>query len=168
VGIFAQVGLIAHLFSLMLPALGALGAGLAMSLVTVCAVLGRTLLAAVMPAGSDRRLAGAINFAVQVAGSLCLLLAGAEGVALLLAGCVLMGLGVGNLISLPPLIAQAEFARADVGRVVALVTAVNQAAYAFAPAGFGLLRDATGDGAAVFAAAAVLQAVAALILLRRA
>jgi MFS-type transporter involved in bile tolerance (Atg22 family) len=66
------------------------------------------------------------------------------------------------------LIAQAEFARADVGRVVALVTAVNQAAYAFAPAGFGLLRDATGDGAAVFAAAAVLQAVAALILLRRA
>jgi MFS family permease len=168
VGIFAQVGLIAHLFSLMLPALGALGAGLAMSLVTVCAVLGRTLLAAVMPAGSDRRLAGAINFAVQVAGSLCLLLAGTEGVALLLAGCVLMGLGVGNLISLPPLIAQAEFARADVGRVVALVTAVNQAAYAFAPAGFGLLRDATGDGAAVFAAAAVLQAVAALILLRRA
>ncbi|MCU0888251.1 MAG: MFS transporter [Rubritepida sp.] len=167
VGIFAQVGLIAHLFSLMQPALGALGAGLAMSLVTVCAVVGRSLLAAVMPAGADRRRAGALNFAVQVLGSLCLLLAGAEGVALLLLGCVLMGLGVGNLISLPPLIAQAEFARADVGRVVALVTAVNQAAYAFAPAAFGLLRDAMGSGAGVMAAAAVLQAAAALILLRR-
>ncbi len=50
-------------------------------------------------------------------------------------------LGVGNLISLPPLIAQREFRPADVVTVVALVTAINQAVFAFAPAIFGGLRD---------------------------
>lgn len=166
VAIFAQVALIAHLFSLMQPALGAFGAGLAMSLVTLCAVAGRTLLGALLPAEGERRRAAVLNLLVQVAGSLCLLLAGAEGVALMLAGCVLFGLGVGNLVSLPPLIAQAEFDAADVGRVVALVTAVNQAAYGFAPALFGLLRDATGGGAVVFAAAALIQAAAAAVVRR--
>ena len=36
-GLFAQIGLVAHLFSLMVPALGAQQAGLAMGLVTVMA-----------------------------------------------------------------------------------------------------------------------------------
>lgn len=164
VAIFAQVGLIAHLFSLMAPALGSFGAGLAMSLVTLCAVAGRTLLGALLPAEGDRRHAAMVNLLVQVGGSLCLLLAGADGVVLMLAGCVLFGLGVGNLVSLPPLIAQTEFDPADVGRVVALVTAVNQAAYGFAPALFGLLRDATGGGAAVFALAGLVQALAVVAL----
>jgi MFS family permease len=167
IAVFAQVGLIAHLFSLMAPALGAMGAGLAMSLLTVCAVAGRSILAALLKGEEQRRRAAVLNIGVQVLGSLCLLLAGAEGTALLLAGCVLFGLGVGNLVSLPPLIAQSEFDAADVGRVVALVTAVNQAAYAFAPALFGLLRDATGSGAAVFAAAGVVQVAAAAVLHRR-
>jgi MFS family permease len=41
-GQFAQIGLIAHLFSLLVPVLGAQQAGLAMGLVTAMAVLGRT------------------------------------------------------------------------------------------------------------------------------
>ncbi|WP_163202631.1 MFS transporter, partial [Citrobacter koseri] len=65
------------------------------------------------------------------------------GLAPLVLGCVFFGLGVGNLISLPPLIAQKEFARADVGTVVALVTAINQAVFALAPVMFGALRDAS-------------------------
>jgi hypothetical protein len=67
-----------------------------------------------------------------------LLAAGGISVPLLLLGCVLFGLGIGNLTSLPPLIAQAEFCPADVGRVVALVTAINQAVFAFAPAVLGV------------------------------
>src|SRR5262249_51288782 len=43
-GLFAQIGLTAHLFSLLSPALGAREAGLAMALVTVMAIAGRTLL----------------------------------------------------------------------------------------------------------------------------
>src|SRR5262249_34724265 len=37
-GLFAQIGLIAHLFSLLVPALGAQGAGLAMGFATACAI----------------------------------------------------------------------------------------------------------------------------------
>jgi MFS family permease len=106
-----------------------------------------------------------VNFCVQIAGSLALLAAGGASVPLLLLGCALFGLGLGNLISLPPLIAQAEFARAEVGRVVALVTAVNQAAFAFAPAILGLLRDLAGGGWAPIAAALAVQVAAAIVVL---
>ena len=107
----------------------------------------------------DRRLAAATNLLVQAAGTL--LLAFGEGMAPLALGCVLFGLGVGNLTSLPPLIAQLEFRPADVGTVVALITAINQAVFAFAPAVFGALRDVSGAYVEVFLAGAVLQAVAA-------
>jgi hypothetical protein len=112
-GLFAQIGLVAHLFSLLAPGLGAAGAGAVVSLTTACAVAGRTLLGALPPVRADRRIAAAANFAVQVAGSFALLSSSGTSVPLLLAGCVLFGLGVGNMTSLPPLIAQAEFARAD-------------------------------------------------------
>lgn len=160
-GLFAQIGLVAHLFSLLAPALGAAGAGAAVSLTTACAVAGRTLLGALLPERADRRIAAAANFAVQAAGSLALLASGGAWVHLLLLGCVLFGLGVGNLVSLPPLIAQAEFARADVARVVALVFASTQAVFAFAPAAFGLLRDAADGFWAPVLAAALVQAGAA-------
>lgn len=164
-GLFAQIGLIAHLFSLLVPAMGEGGAGAAMSLFTGCAVLGRLLLGALLPARADRRIAAALNFAVQIAGSLMLLASGGTSVPLLLAGCVCFGLGVGNLVSLPPLIAQTEFARADLARVVALVTAVNQAGFAFAPAAFGALRDLAGGNTASMLAAALVQLAAAAVVL---
>jgi hypothetical protein len=100
-----------------------------------------------------------------MAGSLALLAAGGS-VPLLLLGCALFGLGVGNLLSLPPLIAQAEFPAADVGRVVALMQAINQAFYAFAPAGFGLLRQVASAEAALWLTLA-LQGLAAVLVLRR-
>ena len=48
-GLFAQIGLITHLFSLLVPALGAQPAGLAMGLITVMAIAGRALLGWLMP-----------------------------------------------------------------------------------------------------------------------
>jgi hypothetical protein len=74
--------------------------------------------------------------------------------------------GIGNAKSMPPLIARAEFAKAGVVRVVALTTADSQASYAFAPAVFGVIREATGQdgGAAVpvlFITAAGLQVAGA-------
>ena len=58
-------------------------------------------------------------------------------------------------------------------RVVALVTATSQAGYAFAPAGFGLLREIDpavlpgGEGTLPFAVAAALQLASAEIDLGR-
>jgi MFS family permease len=115
----------------------------------------------VLPAEADRRVAGALNFAVQAVGCLALIAAGGTSVPLLLLGCVLFGLGIGNLTSLPPMIAQTEFPQADVGRVVALVTAVNQAVFGFAPAVLGALRDTTGWAGAPILLAALVQLTAA-------
>jgi MFS family permease len=56
IGLFAQVGIIAHLISLLVPALGALGAGLAAGLGTACAIAGECWLAGAcrpMPIGAS-------------------------------------------------------------------------------------------------------------------
>lgn len=176
-GLFAQAGLLAHLFSLLVPALGTQTAGLAMGLATASAIGGRTLVGWLMPAGADRRLVACASYAVQIAGSLVLLAAAGGNVPLLLLGVVLFGAGIGNATSLPPLIAQVEFVTADVGRVVALAVAIGQATYAFAPLTFGLVRAvfatpaeaATGAAPQVFVAAALVQAlaIAAFLLGRR-
>jgi hypothetical protein len=159
-GLFAQIGLIAHLFSLLAPALGAQVAGWAMGFATAAAIAGRTLVGWSMPAGADRRLVACASYALQIAGSLAFILAAGTHAPLLLAGVVLFGAGIGNATSLPPLIAQTEFARDDVPRVVALIVAISQGGYAFAPAAFGLIRELAPSAGAVFVAAALLQGLA--------
>jgi MFS family permease len=162
-GLFAQVGLIAHLLSMLVAPLGAGRAGLAAGMMTICAIFGRSVMGWVLRPGMNRRVAAAGNYGLQLGGSLVLLSAGGTDVVLLLLGIALFGLGLGNATSMPPLIAQADFAPADTARVVALVTACGQAAYAFAPAAFGLLRAV--DPMHMFIAAAVTQGLAAIVML---
>jgi hypothetical protein len=164
-GLFAQIGLTAHLFSVLVPALGAQQAGLAMALVTAMAIAGRSLLGWAMPLRADRRLVACSGYAAQLAGSIVFIGAAGTNVPLLLLGVVLFGTGFGNATSLPPLIAQIEFVKRDVPRVVALIVGIAQGAYAFAPAVFGLVREiaphTVGRAApGVFAAAALVQALA--------
>jgi hypothetical protein len=142
-GLFAQIGLIAHLFSLLVPALGAQLAGLAMGGATAAAIAGRTLVGWLMPVGVDRRLVACASYVVQIVGSIAFFAAAGTNIPLLLIGVILFGAGIGNATSLPPLIAQVEFVKDDVSRVVALIVAIAQGAYAFAPAAFGLIRELT-------------------------
>lgn len=162
--LFAQIGLITHLYSLLVPALGKEWAGLVMGVGTGAGMGGRMLVAGLMPAGADRRLVACASYAVQIVGTLLLIAAGGANVALLLAGVLLFGVGIGNVTSMPPLIAQVEFVRDDVPRVVALVVAIGQATYAFAPAAFGFIREFAGPGA-VFAVAALVYLSAIGVLL---
>ena len=161
-GLFAQIGLLSHLIVRLTPDVGVVGAGLLLSLATVCAVLGRTL-AGWWMGEHDRRIAAAVNFAVQICGVLLLMFG--NGWALLTLGCVLFGLGIGNLTSLPPLIAQKEFSREDVVTVVALIVAINQAVFAFAPAIVGAVREATSDYVLAFGIVAGAQLLAMTIVL---
>jgi hypothetical protein len=102
---------------------------------------------------------------VQIAGTLLLIVAAGENILLLLAGVLLFGVGIGNVTSMPPLIAQVEFVKDGVPRVVALVVAIGQATYAFAPAAFGFIREFAGTGAAFGAATLFfLAAIAALLI----
>ncbi|MGJ7488073.1 MFS transporter [Variovorax sp. LT2P21] len=133
-GLFAQIGLIAQLFSLMAPDMGPRLAGGVMALATGCGMGGRLIMARLLVGRTDRRRAAAASYAMQAIGTLLLWIAGPEHLALFLLGVVLFGLGIGNATSLPPLIAQAEFAPVNVPRVVARSVALSQALYAFAPA----------------------------------
>ncbi|HYD67265.1 hypothetical protein [Azospirillum sp.] len=163
-GLFAQVGLLAHLFSLLVPAMGQTQAGLAMGGATLAAIAGRTAVGWMMPLSADRRLVACASYGVQVLGSIAFATAaGGGGVALVL-GILLFGLGIGNATSLPPLIAQVEFVAEDVARVVALMVAIGQATYALAPAAFGIPRAGFGAGTAMethlFLAAGLVQTAA--------
>jgi MFS family permease len=166
IGLTAQMGLLTTLFSILAPSLGAQGAGLVMSLATVCAVIGRTAVGSLLPGDFDRRMVGVLNFLVQAVGCAVLATAAGGSPGLLVLGSVLFGLGIGNLLSLPPLIAQTEWPAAEVAAVIALVTAVNQAFYAFGPAMFGVALDVLGPWAPP-AMACLLQLAAAAVLARR-
>ena len=85
-GLFAQIGLAVHLFSLLVPALGATQAGLAMGLVTAMAIAGRSLIGWSMPASADRRLVACASYAVQIAGCAAFIAADGASVPLLLLG----------------------------------------------------------------------------------
>lgn len=163
-GLFAQIGLLAHLFSLLVPVLGEGLTGFAMGGATLAAILGRSLVGWMMPASADRRLVASASYGVQVIGSLLFILAAGDAGLWLILGIALFGLGIGNATSLPPLIAQQEFSPAETARVVPLIVAIGQAGYAFAPAAFGLLRtggveDAAGS-ATLFLCAGAIQLVA--------
>lgn len=167
-GLFAQIGLIAQLFSLLVPGMGPQMAGWTMALATACGMGGRVLVARGLGTQRDRRRVAAASYAVQAAGTLLLWMAGPEPGWPTVLGVALFGLGIGNATSLPPLIAQAEFAPAQVTRVVARCVALAQALYAFAPAAFAALLVAGGPGGPTlgvgtqgfFAAIAVVQGLA--------
>jgi MFS family permease len=163
-GLAAQVGVITHLVAYLAPRLGTAGAGLALSVTTLCAVLGRFYLGPAVSRLGPRPVS-CLNFLMEGAG-LTLLLLG-SGALTLYAGCVLVGLAVGNMITLPGLLVGAEFAPEEFGAVVSLIVGVNQFAFAFAPGLIGFLRDRSGGyGSALILCIALLVVAAALILVR--
>ncbi len=161
--VMAQVGLMVHLVSLLLPRLHAEGAALALGIVAVCAVIGRVALGTIIDR-IDQRRAAAAGAAVQMAGLALMWSLPAEPWALY-AGCVLFGLSVGNNITLPPLQLQRSFTRASFALVVGLYSAVAQLGYAVTPGLLGLIHDATGGYQAVLLAVIAMQATGALLLL---
>ena len=159
----AQVGLIVHLVSFLLPRLGAAGAAAALALTSVAAMSGRLVLAGVIDRLHQRR-AAAASFASQAMGVGLMMMSGHQPAALY-AGCVIFGLSVGNVITFPALIIQREFTAAAFGLVIGLSTAVGQFTFALAPALLGVVRDMTGGYAAVLAVCISLQLGGAMLVL---
>lgn len=164
-GLFAQIGLIAHLYSILVGRMGAHDASFAMGLATASAMGGRYVAARLMIQGMNRRQLAILGYAIQVLGTLMLLGLDLHPTVAWIA-VALIGSGIGNATSLPPLIAQAEFSREQTAKVIALMVAISQATYAFAPAFFGLLRSAFTDQnhaiGAVVTGAVVVQVLAIL------
>ncbi len=161
-GLTAQVGFLTHQIAFLTPALGTGGTGLAVALTTGAAVAGRVGLGLVVDR-LDQRLTTAAAFGSQAVALLVLAVAG-EPVALYLA-CLGYGLSVGNVITLPALLVQREFAPAAFGTVIGLVMALSQVTFAFGPGLLGLARDLSGNYDAALALCIALKVAAALIVL---
>jgi len=161
-GLTAQISIIIHQVSFLKPALGTEGAAWAVSLTSVCAVLGRLAVGSFVDR-VNRRAVIAVNFLLQ-AKSVMLMLSG-PGPVLLYVACAMFGLGVGNTTSLPSVLVQAEFPKAAFGRIVSTIIAINQFTYSFGPGVLGWLRDAFGSYDAAFAGCLMLQLAAIAILL---
>lgn len=88
-----------------------------MGVATCSAIFGRFLSSRLLAPGTCRRHVACLSYACQCLGCVVLMFIGTSP-ALLCAGMILFGVGIGNATSLPPLIAQAEFPRHQVARVV--------------------------------------------------
>ncbi len=163
-GLMAQVGFLTHQAAYLGPTLGAGGAALAISITTAAAVVGRLAMGMFVDS-VDKRLAACGNFVLQTFAIGLMLLY--PDPTLLYVYCALFGLGVGNMITFPPLIVQAEFPTAHFGRIVSLILAINQYTFAFGPGLLGWLRDLSGGyDAALIACLALLITAAVSVLFR--
>jgi MFS family permease len=161
-GLVAQVGFITHQVAFLTPLLGTARTALCVSLLAIAATVARLALGGVIDRMDARVVAGA-NFLVQTVGFA--LLIWRPGPLALYAGCVVVGLAVGNMVSLPGLLVSRAFSRAEFAGVVSVMTASNQVTFAFAPTLMGVLRDATGDYTAALTLALVLDVFAAVVVI---
>jgi predicted MFS family arabinose efflux permease len=162
--LFAQVGFIVHLISFLDPAIGRERAAVAVALLTAMAVVGRLLFSTVIDR-LNQRLASALSFASQALALVLLINSRSEPV--MFFACALFGFSVGNLITLPALIIQREFAPKSFGVLVSLLTAVTQVTYAFGPGVIGFLRDAFGGYAIPLYVCIGLELSAAVLIMVR-
>ncbi len=153
----AQVGFLVHQISVLEPHMGEGRAALVVSGTTVAALLGRIALGALSDRVDLRKLS-AVNVGAQ--GLALAAMAAWPSPASLVAGSLVFGLGVGNLITLPPLLARAEFGQRSFGTVFGLVAAATQCGVAIGPGLMGVLRDALGSYQPVLWCLAALEAFA--------
>ena len=160
-GLAAQVGVLTHLVSLVAPMLGAGGAARAVSTTTAAALAGRLATGFVVDR-LNRRLVSSATLVIQIVG--LALRAWAPTAVVVYAGCMLFGLGVGNLTTLPGLILAVEWPRERFSSLVGLVVGINQFTFAFGPSLVGVIRDWSGGYGAALGACTVLQAMAAALI----
>ncbi len=163
--LMAQVGFIVHQVAFLLPRLGVGGAGSAVALTAGAATAGRLALATIIDRLHQRRVA-AISFTSQAAGLGLMLLWPASPAALYL-GSLVFGLSVGNVVTLPSLIVQREFAARSFGLVIGLSSMVGQLGLAAGPALLGAVHDATGVYPAAIGLCIGLELLAAALVLAR-
>jgi len=162
--LFAQVGFIVHLIAFLDPVIGREHAALALSLLTIMAMVGRVLFSAVIDR-FDQRLASALSFASQALALAVIINSRSE--ILLIGACVAFGFSVGNLITLPSLIVQREFEPQSFGVLISLITAITQVTYAFGPGVVGVLRDLSGSYTLPFYGCIALELIAAALIMVR-
>jgi MFS family permease len=162
IGMMVQVGFVTHQVTLLLPALGAAGTSATVSATAIAALSSRLLLARFADQMSARATA-----AVMILLAACALAAMGlwPAPAMLVAGSVAMGLTIGNVTTLSPIIVRREFGAVSFGAVFGIASCVIQLATALGPSFYGLLHDAFDGYRVPLLLAAAVDVVAALIVL---
>ncbi len=163
-GLLAQVGFIVHQIAFLESALGRHGAGLAVAVTTIMAVVGRVGLGFFIDRLDQRQLT-AISLVTQAVALLVMTLTASPW--LLYACCAVFGFSVGNLITLPALIIQREYDSPSFGMLTALVVAIVQIAYSFGPGLLGVLRDLSGSYAVPLYVCIALELAGAIVVMLR-
>ena len=159
-GMMVQVGFITHQVTLLSPSLGAAGTSLTVSATAVTALLGRLMLARFADQVSARRTASVMM--VIAAGALAMQ-ALFPVPAVLVVGSVLMGLTIGNVTTLAPIIVRREFGAASFGALYGVASCVIQLGMGLGPGFYGLLHDAFGGYRVPLLLAAAADLVAASV-----
>lgn len=161
-GLMVQSGFLAHHVSMVAPVMGEGGAALAVFSAAVSAFLGRAALA---------RYADGVDVRLVAAGVLLLSTFSLSALALfptpggLIAASVVYGLTIGNVTTLPPIIVRREFGAASFGALYGVGASAIQVVNAFGPSLYGIMRDAFGSYAPPLYVAAVLNLIAAAVII---
>jgi MFS family permease len=162
IGMMVQVGFVTHQVTLLSPALGAAGTSIAVSVTAIAALLSRLVLARFADQMSARTTAAVM---MMVAAGALAAMAVWPMPAMLVAGSVLMGMTIGNVTTLAPIIVRREFGAAAFGAVYGVASCVIQLATALGPSFYGLLHDAFGGYRVPLLLAATVDIGAALVVL---
>ena len=162
IGMMVQVGFVTHQVALLSPALGAAGTSITVAATAIMALLSRLMLA---------RFADQISARMTTAAMMGLATSALAAMGLwpvpemLVVGSVVMGLTIGNVTTLSPIIVRREFGAASFGAIFGVASCVIQLATALGPSFYGLLHDAFGGYRAPLLLAAALDIVAARVVL---
>jgi len=157
-----QVGLFIYQVSYLTPLLGVNGTAFAVALTSLVGIAGRFLLGLVLDRLPQRPVS-AIAFAA-LAGSAAVWLAVPDRPAMLLLSCAAFGVCIANIIVLPTLVVQREFAASAFAAVLGLSNAISQIAYSLTLVAIGAIRDWAGNYDAPFAMFIGIALLAALLI----
>ena len=149
--LLAQVGGIAHLFTVSSERLDRGTATLAVSVLAAGSIVGRLTGGAVLHRVSVRGFSFLVML-VQASGLVLLAAAGTRPA--IVAGAAVFGLSVGNVLLLQPVVLADVFGVRDYPRIFSLSQLVSTFGVAAGPIVVGVIRDATSYGPAYLAAAA--------------
>jgi MFS family permease len=164
ISLFSQAAFLVHQVAFLETSIGRASAGVAVAVTTAASIAGRLAMGVFVD-----RLSLCIFAALSLVSQAIALAAMTQTTSLwpLYFLCAMYGVSVGNLITLPSLIVQREFPAAAFGMIVALSTAITQFTYSFGPVLIGVVRDTSASYSPAIALCALLNLVAAgLVLLR--
>jgi len=161
----AQVGFLVHQIAFLEPTIGRSQAAAAVAITVTMSIIGRLGFGLIIDR-LNQRMASAVSLVSQAA-ALFVMTQTTQATPLFLA-CAVFGFSVGNMVTFPALIVQREFEPASFGLLIALSTAIGQVTYALGPGLIGVIRDATGGYSTALMLCAVLDLIAAgIVLLQR-